>query len=144
MERKHIIIIAIIVAIIFVVGLVIINSNGKKEKKEEQAVYFTNENGEKVNNSSGIETKKTVGNYIIENSQIVRSSGVSTLTAKVTNTGNDATNVRFKVTFYDNDNNIITTATVLAGDIKQNSSAYINAGISADVSEATNLVYEIK
>ena len=141
-NKKIIIIVSAIILII--VGLLVLFFNVKAEIKEDVSLYFTNENGEKVNASDGVRSTKTVGNYLIENSQITRTNGISTLTAKVINNGKDEKNVRFKVTFYDGNNTILATTTVVAGNIKNGDSTFIDAGISTDVIDAVNLTYEIK
>lgn len=142
MKKKILYIGMIIVIIVLIVIFIKINVNNKK-KENVNEIYWINENGDKINSSKGIEETKNVQDFTIEKSQIVRSNGISTLTAKVINNGEDKTNVKFEVVFYDSENKEITKTKVLVGNIKKGSYAYINAGISSDISSANNISYNI-
>ncbi|MDD2376256.1 MAG: hypothetical protein PHD15_03345 [Clostridia bacterium] len=147
-KRKLILIGLIIVAVIIIVIMAVSMLGTKNEgnvvtQVTTDTTNYTTIEGNKVNTSEEVSTDKKVRNILLEKSQIVYKNGTSKLTSKVTNETIAKENLRFKVKFIANDGSIIAESVGYVGSIKENETKYIDSYITADVSNAKNITYEI-
>jgi len=139
----------VIAAVIIVVMAVSILGKGNKvnngvtEGTKNTTNYTTTADGNKVNTSEQVAADKKVGKILLEKSKIVYENGTSKLTSKVTNDSVAKDNLRFTVKFIANDGSIIAQSVGYVGAIKANETKYIDSYITADVSNAKNITYEI-
>ena len=139
----------VIAAVIIVVMAVSILGKGNKvnngvtEGTKNTTNYTTTADGNKVNTSEQVAADKKVGKILLEKSKIVYENGTSKLTSKVTNDSTAKDNLRFTVKFIANDGSIIAQSVGYVGLIKANETKYIDSYITADVSNAKNITYEI-
>ena len=142
-----VILIGIIIIIIMAVNILgnknKTNNNVSNVVTENTTNYTTTTDGNKVNTSTDVATDKKVGNILLEKSQITYEKGTSKLTSKVTNDSVAKDNLRFKVTFIANDGSTIAASVGFVGSIKANETKYIDSYITADVSNAKSITYEI-
>ena len=149
-KRKLISIGLILLAGIIIVMLAV-NILGNKNKTNNAATpatqettnYTTTTDGNKVNTSTEVASDKKVGEILLEKSSITYENGTSKLTSKVTNDSTSKDNLRFKVKFIANDGSTIAESVGFVGAIKENETKYIDSYITADVSNAKNITYEI-
>ena len=151
-KRKTIsIVLAIIAGIIIVImganilgkGNKAANNNASNVVTQNTTNYTATTEGNKVNTSEEVAADKKVGNILLEKSQIVFDKGTSKLTSKVTNDSIAKDNLRFKVKFIANDGSTIAESVGYVGKIKENETKYIDSYITADVSNAKSITYEI-
>jgi hypothetical protein len=140
------ILLAVVIIVIMAVSIL-----GKENKVNNEANtvsqnttnYVSTSEGNKVNTSKEVVADKKVENLLIEKSQIVFQNGTSKLTSKVINDAIAKENLRFKVKFVANDGSIIAESVEYIGKIGENETKYIDSYITADVSNAKDITYEI-
>ena len=148
-NKTKFILIVVAIVVIFIIAVNIfsnkskVNNNVNNIVTENTTNYTTTTEGNKVNTSEEVATDKKVGNILLEKSQIVFDNGTSKLTSKVTNDGIAKDNLRFKVIFVANDGTTIAESVGYVGKIAENETKYIDSYITADVSNAKNITYEI-
>jgi len=151
-NKRKIISVGLILIAIIVIVIMAVNALGNKNKVNNNVSNVVTENttnytatteGNKVNTSEEVAADKKVGNILLEKSQIVYENGTSKLTSKVTNDSVVKDNLRFKVKFIANDGSTIAESVGYVGSIKANETKYIDSYITADVSNAKSITYEI-
>ena len=140
--------ITIFIAVIIIVSLITVILVLNNSQVDNGLVRGLNYNelvdGTKVNISEEVTKNKQVQDILIEQSKIRFSGGTSKLTSKVTNNGETKDNLMFTVRFIANDNSTIAESIGYIGQIKSGEVKYIDSGITMDISNAKDLVYEIK
>lgn len=123
--------------IIIIVGVVIFDKDNKvvEDIKNYVTTTFANTSKEQVDSN--------VGTVLLEKSKMESTNGISKLTTKVTNNSVEKDNFRFKVKFIAADGSTISELSVYVGAIKANETKYMVSYITADVSKAKNIIYEI-
>ena len=153
-SKRQMIAVGLVLIGIIIVIIIAVNvfSGGNKGADQGNVVtegikdtpnYTTTTEGNKVNTSEEVAEGKKVGNILLEKSQIVFENGTSKLTSKVTNDSVVKDNLRFKVKFVANDGTTIAESVGFVGKIAENETKYIDSYITADVSNAKDIIYEI-
>lgn len=145
-KKRRIVMTFVVFAGIFSVVFVFLLANKDKifnNPKDFSLNYKTVQEGEKINISKELIKIKKIGDISFEKSNITYKNGVSELKSKVTNGSTDKTNLRFKIIFMNNNKEIIAEAIAFVGSIKANEIKCINSYITADVSNAKDIVYEL-
>jgi uncharacterized protein (UPF0333 family) len=149
-KRNNISVLLLLLAVVIIVIMAIGILGGKNKKNNvandvvaDTTNYVATPDGNKVNTSEEVTADKKVGNILIEKSQIVFEKGTSKLTSKVTNDSIAKENLRFTVKFIANDGSTIAESVGYVGKIGASETKYIDSYITADVSNAKNIVYEI-
>lgn len=139
--------ITIFIAVIIIVSLITVILVLNNSQVDNGLVRGLNYNelvdGTKVNISEEVSKNKQVQDILIEQSKIRFSGGTSKLTSKVTNNGETKSNLMFNVRFIANDNSTIAESIGYVGQIKPGEVRYIDSGITMDISNAKDIVYEI-
>lgn len=151
-SRKAMAIVLVLIGVLIIVIMIVsaLNSNKKNTTDKNTSNtnntvnYETTTDGSKVNTSSNVSADKTVENVKIEQTKIVFKNGISTLTSKVTNNGDDKTNLQYDVTFKAADGTVLGTSIALVGNIKKGETRYVESGVTKDVSNAASVEYKIK
>lgn len=136
--------IAVIIIITLVTVILVLNNSQVDNGLVRSLNYNELVDGTKVNISEEVTKNKQVQDILIEQSKIRFSGGTSKLTSKVTNNGETKDNLMFTVRFIANDNSTIAESIGYIGQIKSGEVKYIDSGIIMDISNAKDLVYEIK
>ncbi len=144
--KKKLLFIVIVVLLIAIIGIVIVRSGAfdmLNETPKNTVNYTTRLDGAKINISEKLSEDKKVGKILLEKNSIVYSEGMSKLTSKVTNDNKERESLRFKVKFIANDKSVIAESVGFIGKIGAKESKYIYSYITSDVSNASNVIYEI-
>lgn len=149
-KRKRIAVVLAVVAglIIVIMGAIFLgnknkDNDGTNATTDNTPNYVATDDGTKVNTSEQVAEDKKVENILLEKSKIVYVNGTSQLTSKVTNDSAAKDNLRFTVKFIANDGSVIAESIGYVGSIKANETKYIDSYITADVTNAKNITYEI-
>ncbi|MCX8074383.1 MAG: FxLYD domain-containing protein [Clostridia bacterium] len=153
-KRKLLGVILGLVVVALIITLVVVNANknnnqgnttgNTKNNTANQNNYTVEQDGTKVNTSKDVSSDKKVGNVVIEQSKIIFEGGLTKLTSKVTNNGDQVTELTFTVKFVGNDGKELASTIGYVGTIKKGETRYINSSVTGDYSNAKSIVYEIK
>lgn len=138
------ILIAATIIITLVTAILVLNNNQLDNGLVRSLNYNELVDGTKVNISEEVTKNKQVEDILIEQSEIKFSGGTSKLTSKITNNGDTKANLILTVRFIANDNSTIAESIGYVGEIKTGEIKYIDSGITMDISNSKDIVYEIK
>lgn len=145
-----VVIILVVIAVLVTILVVTINNQNNEKIKEltenntqDTVNYEAVDENTKVNVSEQVSQTQTVEEVVIENSKIVYSDGMSKITSKVTNNAIAKDNLRFTIKAVANDGSVIAQTVGYVGKIGANETKYIDSNITADLSNAKSIVYEV-
>lgn len=155
MSRKKIFVIMSLIIIVIVVTIIIIlkkNDNYEEDtqKLQELTLYDTNlseyvketEEGIKINTSTELNQKKSLGELSVSGIQLTSKSGIMTLIATATNNSSSDTSLKnFEVVLLNKEGEEIATAKGVVKSLKVGESTKINISMSSNGIRAYNLKF---
>lgn len=154
-SKKNIILtlLTIIILVSLVVALILILNN--KEANEEQVLnkmntnkvnainYVVTSGGKKENISKDVAKDKKIGDILIEKTTLIYNTQTTKLNAKLTNDSVAKDNLRIKAKFISSNGSFMAESVILIGKIASNATKEIDININMDLSNASNITYEI-
>lgn len=154
-SKKNIILIiltTLILSSLFVALLIILNN---KESNEEQVLtkmntnkvnainYVVTSGGKKENISKDVAEDKKIGDILIEGTTLTYNTQTTKLNAKLMNDSIAKDNLKIKAKFISSNGSFMAESVILIGKISANATKDIDININMDLSNTSDITYEI-